>query len=362
MEMFTSGDWDEKDIAIKGFVALREKKAILLIIDYAGSLDPSDPETGEKVQIMQEALRSFRCREILAAVVDNTSLRYRGKMIAIEVIGDLRCREAVPYLLDLLVGAVRDVRRASVKALGEIDDREMRQTLVDAIDDYDGHIRRMAVTALGKIADKASFEPIRKMLQIERYKDVMEDAVKALLSIDAAAVLSHLTEFNVSAREAIARFAVDGDILLALTSDEDFTVRVSAVAGLGRTQDERVNQRLANAIHDPEPEVRKVAVKAMRELNCCHDEIRSALHDQDMWVRMSAVNALGSSIKQDALKVLIPMLDDRDLPVVLSAIGVISRIGGNEVMSILDALTSHPEEKVREKAHEGLEGMKYSGH
>jgi HEAT repeat protein len=360
-EMFADGDWNVKQIAVKGFVALQEKRAIVSIIDYAGSLDPSEPETDEKVQVMKDALRSFGCREILAAVFDNLSLKYRGKSIAIEAIGELKCKEAVPYLVGLLEGEVRDVRRASMKALVDIDDGDIRRTLVDAIDDYDGHIRRMAFTALGRIADKASFEPIRKLLPAERYKDVMEEGVKALLSIDSSAVIPCLAEFDVSVREAIARFTEDAATLLALIGDRDFTVRVSAVAGLGRTRDARVCQTLTEAVRDPEAEVRKVAIKAMGELGCCHDVIKSALHDPDMWVRMCAVNALGSSMGQDTLKVLIPMLDDRDIPVVLSAIGAVSRIGGSEVVSILDALTGHPDEGVRKKAHTELEDMKSSG-
>jgi HEAT repeat protein len=189
----------------------------------------------------------------------------------------------------------------------------------------------------------------------------MEEGVKALLSIDSSAVLSYLTEFDVSVREAIARFTEDADTLLALTGDRDVTVRVPAVAGLGRTRDPRASRILNEAIRDPEAEVRKVAIKAMGKLSCCQEVIKSALHDPDMWVRMCAVNAVGSSMARDTLKVLMPMLDDGDLPVVLSVIGAVSRIGGSEAVSILNALTSHPDEGVRTKAYEELQEMKSSG-
>ena len=361
LEMFTSGDWEDKRIALKGLVALQETRAIYPLIDMAGSLDPSEPENEERLLHIKEALRSFGCSESLIAVLNNPSLKYRGKAIAIEVIGDLRCTEAVPHLIRFFEGDVRDVRRASMRALLEIGEKEIKDTLVDAIDDYDGHVRRMAVAALGRIGDRASFEPILKLLLAERYADVKEEAVRALLMIDPAALSCHLHEFDGFVKEVIGKCSEDVDILLSLLEDRDLSVRVAALTGLGKIQDERVCGRLAWAMRAAEPEVRKAAIAAMSEHNCYHDEIKSALADDDQWVRMSAVNALGESFRKDMINNLIPMVEDGSLPVVLSAIAAISRIGGREAFSILSSLTNHGVEAVREKACEAIQGLRYAG-
>jgi HEAT repeat protein len=100
---------------------------------------------------------------------------------------------------------------------------------------------------------------------------------------------------------------------------------------------------------------------ALSELDCCHEEITSALDDNNMLVRLYAVRALGRSLRQDMIKVLVPMLKDRDKPVVYSTIDAISRIGGEEAFGILQFLMDHGEEGVREKAGEALEAMVHAG-
>ena len=45
LEMFSIGEWEDKLVALKGIVALEAHEAVYTILDTAGSLDPSDPET-----------------------------------------------------------------------------------------------------------------------------------------------------------------------------------------------------------------------------------------------------------------------------------------------------------------------------
>ena len=354
MEMLSTGEWDEKLVALKGIIALEAHEAVYAILDTAGSLEPSDPETNEKLDIIKGALGSLGSTEFLIRVLENPSLRFRGKMLAIEVIGDLRCRAAVPYLLQFLDKDVRDVRRASIKALVEIDTVSTQKMIRDALEDHDGHVRRTAIAALGRIGDTSVFEMILRQLTTERYRDVTEEAVKTLLMLDEERVFSHLDEFDSVIRESICNYAQDFHILQVLARDWDLRVKASAIAGLGRMRDERAHCLLTEAIHDEEPEIRKAAVKAMGELICCHDEIRAALRDEDMWVRLYAVEAIGRASGEDTLDALVPMLEDRSFPVVLTTIDAISHIGGERAFSILESLSHHDQENVRTKAYEAL--------
>ncbi len=207
VDMLKNGDWEEKNIALKGLVDIREKSAIYHMVDIAGSLDPSDPDNDEKLLIIKDAIQTFGCEDSFIDILDDPSIKYRGRAIAIEVLGDLKCKNAVPGLIRLLNTEFRDVRRASIRSLGEISDENAKQSLIDAIDDDDSHVRRTAVAALGKIGEMAAFESLMKLLYTERYNDITEETVSALLNINPSLFFSHIDEFNDDIRKIAARFA-----------------------------------------------------------------------------------------------------------------------------------------------------------
>lgn len=355
MDMLRNGDWDEKLASIKGLSDLQEKKAIHLMVDIAGSLDASDPENEEKLYRIKEALCSFGCAAELINILEDTSIRFRGKAIAIEVIGTLNCKEAVSSLRRLIGTGVRDVKRAGIKAIGEIGDESAGSALIDAIQDEDGHTRKMAVAALGNIGGKEAVAPLLDLLRSEEYTDVIEETVRALIAIDHTAISSHLSEFSSHLKEVIGRHSEDIDTLLSLSEDKDVKVKTAAISGLGKVQEERVYNRLTKALQDEEPEVRKSAIIAMDELNCCHAAIATALKDKDMWVRLYAVKALGHSLIQDSIETLMPMLEDAGTPVVISTINAIAQLGGREAFSVISPLLHHKDEEVRECVRQALE-------
>lgn len=355
LDMFRNGDWDEKLIALSGLVAFEDSKAIPYMVDMAGSLDWSVPENEERLFIIKDALRAFGCSEVLMGLLEDPTLRYRGKVVAAEVLGEMRCEGAVPYLMKLIDKQVRDVRRASIKALGDIDGEAAKGMLMEAVDDHDSHIRRTAVSALGRIGSGVNSAALIKLLRVEEHADVIEEAARALLVMDPGGAYTHLDDFNSHVKGVIGRSAKDAEILIRLSRDADPEVKASAISGLGNIQDERALQRLAEAVHDDEPEVRRAAVMAMSAMNCCYDMIRPLLGDSDMWVRLYAVKALGGCLTRDNLGMLVPMLQDKDIPVVLSTVDTIAGIGGREASEILSPLRDHANEAVKEKIQQVME-------
>ncbi len=209
IDMLTNGDWEEKNIALKGLVNLKEKSAIYPMVDMAGSLDPSEPDNEEKLKITKDAIQAFGCADTLIDILGTPSVRCRGKVIAIEVVGNLKCKRAVPCLIKLLSSEFRDVRRASIKSLAETGSDDAKEFLIDAINDYDSHVRKSAVAALGTIGEMAAFEPLIKLLHTEKYNDVIEEIIKCLLKINSSLFLSHINDFNDKIRDIAARFTAD---------------------------------------------------------------------------------------------------------------------------------------------------------
>ncbi|MBI4681976.1 MAG: HEAT repeat domain-containing protein [Nitrospirae bacterium] len=206
IDMLADDDWDEKFTAIKGLAALKDETAIYHMIDAAGSLDLSDPESEDKLTIIKEAIYGLGCTSSLIDLLNDASVKYRGKVAAIEIIGDLKCKNAVTILIDLLKSDYRDVRRSSIKSLSQIESDEAKNCLMEAIADPDSHVRKTAVSSLGKIGDMTAFEPLMKMLQNEKYNDVIDEFINALININPDLFLSRINELNDNIREMATKF------------------------------------------------------------------------------------------------------------------------------------------------------------
>lgn len=356
MVMFSSGEWDERLVALSGLSDLKCKQAFPLILDVGGKLDPSNPENEERLFAIKQALLKCGCMPGLVSVLTDASVKFRGKVLAVEVVGELKCAEAVPALIGLLSGDLRAVRRAAVLALSNIGGDEALAALRTCIDDRDGHVRSVAIAELGRIGDQPSAERLMHHIQSECYHDVLEETVKALLRINAEILFSQLAALSPTVREIVARYAEDADILLSLSRETDANVRVAALTGIARLPDSRGLKRLTEALDDENPEVRKGAVIALGSLNTSIDEIRKALGDKDMWVRLFAIKALGDSRDPRASALVAPLLSDKEVPVILSTIDALLQLGGSET-SAIGALRNHRNKEVRERATQVMENI-----
>jgi len=356
MEMFSKGEWEERLVALTGLSELKFKRAIPVILDVAGALDPSDPENEEHLFAVKQALLKFGCMHALLSVLEDPGIKYRGKVVAAEVVGELQCAEAVPSLIGLLSVDLRDVRRAAVLALANIRGDEALTVLRKCIDDRDGHVRSAAIIELGRMGDQPSAEHLLRHINVENYRDVLEETIRALLRIDARLLFSNLPVLSSEVRELVARYAGDVDVLLSLSREPDKSVRVAALTSLASLQDERGRKRLSEALGDESPEARKAAVIALGTLNAGVDELSKALGDKDMWVRLYAVKALGESQDARASSFVIPLLSDAEVPVILSAIDALLQLGGNETAAI-GALRNHRDEQVRERVSQVVESL-----
>jgi len=357
IDIFLNADWEDKLIALRGLANLQDPRAIRPIVDLAGSLDPSEPESEERITAIQEALSLFGCSPELIEVLKDPSVKFRGKVLAIDSLAVLACSEAVPTLIHLMEGNLREVRRASAAALAEISGDAAMQALRDSIEDRDGHVRRAAAVALGRIGDRASFEPLLNYLPTERYQDVFEEMVKALLMIDQEALCARLGTLNPAAREIVGRYARDEQALLTLSNDPVRVVRLAALSGLGSVRSGAAEKRLLAALADADPEMKKAAIASLGSMNSGVEQIILLLNDKDTWVRLSAVTALAASGSEAMIDSLAPLLMDPEAPVCFAAIDAIARIGGRKALAALGQLKNHHEASVRERIAEILENL-----
>jgi HEAT repeat protein len=293
VEILRNGDLDEKIIAIRGLSSLKDPRAIPIILDEAGALDPSDPSSEDLISTAMEGLSQFDCDSALISAVSSPEVRHMGKVIAIEVLAALECSSASGVLIDLMAGDLREVRRASARALGEFREDSATQQLRDSIEDRDGHVRRAAAIALGKFRDRAAFEPLYNHLSLERYRDVYEEVVKALLAIDETALGERIDNLDSFAQEVIGRYGHNEKTLLTLSESDDRAIKLAAISGLGNVSTDAVVAHLENILKDSDSEIRRAAVISLGNLQRGLESVRALLEDEDIWVRMSAATALG---------------------------------------------------------------------
>jgi HEAT repeat protein len=207
LEIFLGDDeWRDRLVALRGLVGIAGEEALRMILDVAGSLDATKLDEEEILRVIKDLLLRCGSRDDLWRLLDDPTLRFRGKAIVAEVVGELRIREAVPSLVARLRDDVRDIRRAAAQALGRIGDGGAREALVAAVQDPEGHVRKAVVSALGAVGGKGAFEPLLSLLRREEFDDVAREAVQALYSIDPEALVSSSGVLDGRARDLVDAF------------------------------------------------------------------------------------------------------------------------------------------------------------
>ena len=121
LNLLMEGDWDDKLLAFMGLSAIKDERALFHIIDAAGSISPSSPDSEHKFHEIKSALMGFGCQEALLTLVNDGRLKFKGLAFLIELLGEMRCAEAAPLIRPLLASNLHDIKKASAKALWELE-------------------------------------------------------------------------------------------------------------------------------------------------------------------------------------------------------------------------------------------------
>ena len=161
-------------------------------------------------------------------------------------------KEAVPSLLRWATNTDAEVREISILGLGAIGAEPYRvaPVLIDALHDPDFGVQGKAAWALGNLRSNAE---LAVPALVECLNNEKADRQRAIEALGA---------FGPSAKEAVPS-------LLGLATNADANVRGSACAALGEihAQPDRVVPVLIDALHDPDPTVRRCATKALEHID-----------------------------------------------------------------------------------------------
>ena len=225
-------------------------------------------------------------------------------------IGDLKVKEAIPTLIQLLeTDSDSVVRNSSARALGKIADPEQFDIILEALDkalnDPDSYVKANACWSLGKLKDKRAIPSLMKMVDPNqrsyamvgdpkaqtntkeneasiklkeegiKFSDIIVSAVKAIGNIkDPAGVpalmkgLEDEADGTVRCASAIALGKI-GDpsavlpLIERLKIDKYWYVRRDIAKALAKLKDPRAAPELAKKTSDMYDEVREYSIKAL---------------------------------------------------------------------------------------------------
>ena len=179
---------------------------------------------------------------------------------AANTLGELKVKEAIPFLIETLSDSYPDVRKSAALALGKMKSyrKKILPCLLPLCKDKKEEVRASALDALGKIGGEEILDVLSLSLEDESpqvrqvtvniLKQIKEDRAFSLLQL---AVNDEDPRVRIAAISGLSQVCKSEviDCLIAALSDSDFRVRYEAAYNL-RFKEEKVVNALISALKD----------------------------------------------------------------------------------------------------------------
>ncbi|NOY69402.1 MAG: HEAT repeat domain-containing protein [Deltaproteobacteria bacterium] len=269
--------------------------------------------------------------EIKSAIAGDN---WRMKTHALLAAGKIGDKSMVPQILDRLRHDTnRAVKNCAVKALGDLKAKQALPVLLEVLNPETPGVanepvpdKKLIIGALGKIGDKQAVIPLCRLLFSSRNEEVKNTIAKAIIAIgDSRASLFILSAHRkdpglsgfplMQAAAIIGRLPVKNgeDFLLTLVSDNPAPVRNAAADALSRAGTYKSIPTLVSSFATPDPFFRKkigaalVAISAESSVSPMCDFLKNpdkpiAMDAADVLSRMNTdtiAEAVFSRLKED---------------------------------------------------------------
>jgi HEAT repeat protein len=179
---------------------------------------------------------------LIKALADDSLLVSRS---VISALGDLRCKQAIPYLEAILRDeSKKELQAVTVNVLGAIGGREIASVLLQALKNPDNRVKRNAALALGELRIEKAVPPLMNLMKDD------DECLRAIAASSLGLIGDKL---------AVAS-------LIEALNDRSETVRIIAASSLGYLGDTKAIPPLEKALHDENKTVRKMAEEALSKL------------------------------------------------------------------------------------------------
>ena len=158
------------------------------------------------------------------------------KVSAAKALGDLGCKEAIEPLIEILKDNDVEARGAAAISLGQLKDKKALGNLTESLEqDEDVNVRRLAAIAIGEIGDANPVAVLIKKLE-DQFMNVSTSAADALIKIGDPSIkpLIEVIENRLAADALIKIGEPAIDELIKLLKDDSEKRREIAAKCLGR--------------------------------------------------------------------------------------------------------------------------------
>ena len=267
----------------------------------------------------------------------------RKAIDALRRIGDNRAIDALVNNLNNL-----ELRHETIQALTNIRSEKVVEPLIGLLGDPNIDVQRKAVEALGRIGDNQAIDALMKIL---KRPELRWDAIQALTNIRSEQVVELLIGLLDDPDIEVQRKAVDAlkeigdnraiDALVKLINRPN--LRYKAIRALTNFNIQRVVDSLLVLLDDPDIEMQRKIVDTLGEIgnNQAIDPLVKRLNRPEL--RREAIQALTNFRAEQVVEPLIGLLDDPDIEVQCKAVDALGKIGGNQAIDALVKTLDRPE-------------------
>jgi HEAT repeat protein len=302
------------------------------------------------------------------------------RKFVVDILGDIKDRQAVPALIGRLEDADENIRVAAAEALGKIRDRRAVDSLLACLTRYNqGWLDYAAAEALGEIGDERALEPLLAALGRSSLREpvlealgkignattlaplvasladplriVREVSIAALAAIYRKSAAAERREIVATVRAGLNERAVDflEEILITSTGE----LQKSTIAILGWTGRESSIKKIFALLK--EEDLADPVVQSLASIDPDQAGFLTAyLSNDNALVRQAVAEVLGASRIAVAEDALIRLLQDENGHVRSTAAGALGRLRSRKARSGLLALLQDEYENVQEAAIQAL--------
>ncbi len=372
LEALEDEDKEIQDASMRGLTSLDGEEAVVAVLRLTSGMDPERDR--DRMEKAVDCLAGMGMNRAFEDAVRNGDLM--TMLLAVEAIKRMQGTDTRTLLMETFWDKDRDVQREMVQALVNMAGPEDSEFFLDILDRHeDGSVIKGALHFLG---DKVGTEDVgdRLFAMLDHpWDDVKEAALEACIAVGGKTMKDRFID-GVASDEPVTRmmsvYAVgklgspaDAEAVKGALEDSVPDVRKVALEALGEIGGgspatvRLIESRLADECRD----VRVAAVELLGEIGG-EDAIRCLLHalvDGDDWVRIRAVESLEAFPESgEVIPRLVSLLEDENTLVVLKAVEVLGRVGGEAAFNALLRLLDQGEPEIQAAAEEALAVLRTS--
>lgn len=353
----SDGTVDEINDIFRGLGSLKDKSALDALLIFAGT------------ESYDEMTRSY-LKDAIIALADINKITVamseyaKQALTFVEALAELKDPSTVESLIVLLeTNPDKKVKKIVIDALGNIGTSNTYDTLVDSLGDDESNVRKSAAIALGKLGDTRAVAPLLEFLLRAEYDDVKEVIGESLTILGGpeveSAYVSLLDNEDMTIRvvglEGLGNLKTDGakKCLIETLGDDDAKIRSECIRALGGFEGDDISTILTGALSDKEKDVRMGAIEVLG--NRGEEKLLlGALDDEDMWVRFKVANIFAEKQVPESEDKLVELLKNDEIPVQVACARALGALASGKAVETLKGLIDHKDNNLKNAAIEAL--------